>query len=181
MKFFKWTVCFLIQPPHRHMVQYLSVIEHPVKYKTDDSSFLSLLWQVRVGLDGLVFFAGAPNCHHCHWWPLVPVCNCSEVSLPDREYLCLFQITMMKISPGLYRQHKETFQCHISRCTPIVPPVIITRCYHRILGCQTCMDAWYGGEDGVSRSCPMWWFVRAYWESTTLRGWDDFLRSIQPL
>ena len=43
------------------------------------------------------------------------------------------------------------------------------------------VDAWYGGEDGISRSCPMCQFERAYSESTTLRGLDDFLRSIQPL
>ena len=39
----------------------------------------------------------------------------------------------------------------------------------------------YGGEDGISRSSPMCQFERAYSESTTLHGLDDFLRSIQPL
>lgn len=82
---------------------------------------------------------------------------------------------------GLYRQLKDTFQCHICRCTPIEPPVIFTRCCHRILGCQTCVDAWYGGEAGISRTCPMCRFERAYSETTTLRGLDDFLRAIQPL
>ena len=43
------------------------------------------------------------------------------------------------------------------------------------------MDAWYGGEDGISRTCPMCRFERAYSETTTLRGLDDFLRAIQPL
>ena len=60
-----------------------------------------------------------------------------EVKEMRKDIQCLFQITnKMKISPGLYRQLKETFQCHICRCTPIEPPVIFTRCCHRILGCQ---------------------------------------------
>lgn len=105
-----------------------------------------------------------------------------EVKEMRKDIQCLFQITnKMKISPGLYRHFKETFQCHICRCTPIEPPVIFTRCCHRILGCQTCVDAWYGGEDGISRTCPMCRFERAYSETTTLRGLDDFLRAIQPL
>ena len=105
-----------------------------------------------------------------------------EVKEMRKDIQCLFQITnKMKISLGLYRQLMETLQCHICRCTPIVPPVIFTRCCHRILGCQTCVDACYGGEDGISCSCPMCRFERAYSESTILRGLDDFLRSIQPL
>jgi hypothetical protein len=105
-----------------------------------------------------------------------------EVKGMRKDIQCLFQITdKMKISPGLYRQLRDTFQCHICRCTPISPPVIFTRCCHRILGCQTCVDAWYRGEDSVSRSCPMCRFERAYSETTTLRGLDDFLNAITPL
>ena len=43
------------------------------------------------------------------------------------------------------------------------------------------MDAWYGGEDGISCSCPMRRLEREYSESITLRGLDDFLRAVQPL
>lgn len=105
-----------------------------------------------------------------------------EIKGMRKDIQCLFQITdKLKISPGLYRQLRDTFQCHICRSTPIAPPVIFTRCCHRILGCQTCVDAWYGGEDGISRSCPMCRFDRAYSETTTLRGLDDFLGAIKPL
>ena len=99
-----------------------------------------------------------------------PICQAplklvKEAKEMREDIQCLFQITnKMKIFPGLYRQLKETFQCHICCCTPIVPPVTFTRCCHRILGCQTCVDAWYGGEDGISRMCR---FEREYSESTT--------------
>jgi len=43
------------------------------------------------------------------------------------------------------------------------------------------VDAWYGGEEGISRSCPLCHFQRAYSETTTLRGLDDFLGAIKPL
>jgi len=105
-----------------------------------------------------------------------------EVKEMRKDIQCLFQITeKTKVSPGLYRQLRETFQCHICRSTPIVPPVIFARCCRRILGCQTCVDAWYGGEEGMSRTCPMCRFERAYSETTTLRGLDDFLKEVTPL
>ena len=87
----------------------------------------------------------------------------------------------MNISPILYRQLRDTFQCHICHSTPIVPPVIFSRCCHRLLGCPTCVDGWYGGEDGMSCSCPICRFERAYSETTTVRGLDDFLKVITPL
>ena len=99
-----------------------------------------------------------------------------EVKETWKDIQCLFQITeKTKVSPGLYRQLRETFQCHICRSTPIAPPVTFARYCRRILGCQTCVDAWYGGEEGMSRTFPMCCFERAYSETTTLRGLDDFL------
>ena len=48
-----------------------------------------------------------------------------EVKGMRKDIQCLLQITdKMKISPGLYRQLRDTFQCHICRYTPISPPVI---------------------------------------------------------
>ena len=112
----------------------------------------------------------------------LPLQLVEEVRGMRKDIQCLFQITgKMKISPGLYRLLRDTFQCHICRSTPMAAPVIFTRCCHRILGCQTCVDAWYSGEDGISRSCPICRFERAYSETTTLRGLDDFLKVITPL
>jgi len=43
------------------------------------------------------------------------------------------------------------------------------------------VDAWYGGEEGMSHTCPMCRFERAYSETTILRGLDDFLKEVTPL
>jgi len=84
-----------------------------------------------------------------------------EVKETWKDIQCLFQITeKTKVSPGLYQQLREIFQCHICRSTPIAPPVTFARYCRRILGCQTCVDAWYGGEEGMSRTCPMCRFER---------------------
>lgn len=105
----------------------------------------------------------------------------SEIKGIRKQIDAVFRITQnMKIPPGLLRQLRESFQCYICRST-IVPPVIFARCCKRIIGCQTCIDQWYQGAEGTSRSCPICRFERAFTETTVLRGLDDFLQAITPL
>ena len=54
----------------------------------------------------------------------------------------------ISIPLGLKRIMMETFQCSISMSAPVVPPVIYARCCKHLLGCQSCVDTWYGGEEG---------------------------------
>ena len=42
------------------------------------------------------------------------------------------------------------------------------------------MDQWYGGEEGVTRTCPLCGGERAYADTSVLKGLDD-LTSITPL
>ena len=87
----------------------------------------------------------------------------------------------MKLPPDLYRQLTDTFKCHICQSTPISPPVMFTRCCKSILGCEVCVDSWFGGENGRSKSCPLCRAERAYSETCRLHGLDDFLTAIQLL
>ena len=64
---------------------------------------------------------------------------------------------------------------------PIKPPVIFGRCCKRLLGCQESVDRWFGGEDGVKRSCPLCSGERAYADTCILKGLHDPLMSIAPL
>ena len=106
----------------------------------------------------------------------------SEVQEIRKDLQSLFQVTkQMKLPPGLYRHLNDTFKCHICRSSPIKPPVIFSRCCKRILGCQECVDRWYRGEQGVMKSCPLCRGERAYAETTTLKGLDDFLLAISSL
>ena len=50
-----------------------------------------------------------------------------------------------------------------------------------LLGCQVCVDQWYGGEEGVARSCPLCRCERAYADTCVLKGLDTFLATIAPL
>lgn len=87
----------------------------------------------------------------------------------------------MKLPPGLFKQLVDTFKCHICHSTPMNHPVIFARCCKSILGCESCVDAWFGGENGRSKSCPLCRAERAYSETCRLNGLDDFLTAIRPL
>ena len=87
----------------------------------------------------------------------------------------------LKLPFGLHKQLQDAFKCHICCCSPIKLPVIFSRCCKQLLGCQLCVDQWYGGEEGVTRSCPLCRSERAYADTSVLKGLDDFLQSITPL
>ncbi|MDA8001854.1 MAG: hypothetical protein MPL62_11275 [Alphaproteobacteria bacterium] len=82
---------------------------------------------------------------------------------------------------ALKRILRDTFQCAICMSTPMAAPVIYTRCCKRILGCQTCVDRWYAGEEGRMKSCPICRSDRAYAETSILKGIDEFLQAITPI
>ena len=106
----------------------------------------------------------------------------TEVHEIHQELRSVLQIAgSMKVPIGLQHLIRDMFRCHICQATPLVPPVIYSRCCKRIIGCQTCVDTWYGGENGTSKSCPICRAERAFAETTQLRGMDDFLEGVMPL
>lgn len=86
-----------------------------------------------------------------------------------------------KVPLGLKQVLLDTFRCNICIATPMVPPIIYTRCCKRILGCQSCVDSWYSGEEGMTKRCPICRSERAYVDTTQLKGLDDFLVAITPI
>ena len=86
----------------------------------------------------------------------------------------------MKLPPGLFKQLSDTFKCHICHSTPMKLPVIFTRCCKRILGCEECVDTWFGGGQG-GKTCPLCRADRAYTETCRLNGLDGFISTIRPL
>ena len=79
---------------------------------------------------------------------------------------------------GLKHIMMETFQCSICMSSPVVPPVIYARCCKRLLGCQSCVDTWYGGDEGKMKKCPICRSERAYADTAMLKGFDDFYHAI---
>ena len=68
---------------------------------------------------------------------------------------------------------------HANDAMPIVHPPIYTRCCKRILGCQTCVDRWYCGTDGINHNYPICCSERAFTETSQIKWLDDFLNSIR--
>ena len=94
----------------------------------------------------------------------------------------IFKLTNnMTIPLGLRRLFYDTFKCSICQSTPMIPPVIFAKCCKSVLGCQQCMDTWYRGEQGQTRTCPKCRSDRGYVETCKLNGLDDFLTGIESL
>ena len=93
----------------------------------------------------------------------------------------IFKITsLQKLPPGLQYLLSESLQCKI--CHGITkPPVIITKCCKTILGCATCSDMWYRGEDALIKHCPACRSERGYNETMVLKGLDDLLIKLRGL
>ena len=83
------------------------------------------------------------------------------------------------IPMGLKCILRETFKCHICHTVLINPPVIVTKCCKTILGCESCINSWYSGEDALTKTCPSWRAARGYNETRLLRGLDDFLIQVR--
>jgi pectin methylesterase-like acyl-CoA thioesterase len=61
------------------------------------------------------------------------------------------------------------------------PPIIFARCCKSVLGCQSCVDTWYRGDEGQQRTFPNCREARAYVDTCKINGLDDFLTGIAPL
>ncbi len=80
---------------------------------------------------------------------------------------------------GLKRILRETFKCRICHTVPSKPPVIVTKCCKTILGCESCINNWYSGQDALTKTCPSCRAERGYNETMLLRGLDDFLTQVR--
>ena len=87
----------------------------------------------------------------------------------------------MQVPIGLRRLLYDTFRCGICRSTPMKPPIIFARCCKSVLGCQSCVDTWYRGDEGQQCTCPNCREARAYVDTCKINGLDDFLMGIAPL
>ena len=82
---------------------------------------------------------------------------------------------------GLKRLIRETFQCKICHGVPISPPVIMSKCCKSIIGCESCVNTWFGGDDALQKHCPACHAERGYSETLMMKGLDNFLEGIKSL
>ncbi len=94
----------------------------------------------------------------------------------------LFKVSdQMHIPIAIRSTLNDTFKCVICQESPMKPPVIFAKCCKSILGCQSCVDTWYQGEEMQTRTCPKCRGDRAYVETCKLNGLDEFLEAISAL
>ena len=78
----------------------------------------------------------------------------------------------LKLPLGFRRLLLDNFRCMI--CQGIMsPPIIFAKCCKRILGCEACGDAFYGGEGGMTKQCPQCRSERAYADTCPVHGIRD--------
>ncbi len=110
--------------------------------------------------------------------PIVKECL-SEMKLMRSEFQDFMTVTpTSKMPPGLKLIIGKTFMCHICM-TVVTPPVAYTRCCQSILGCETCSDMWYSGEEGRRKHCPLCRRERAATETARLHGLNEFLDCVK--
>ena len=90
-------------------------------------------------------------------------------------------MSVTKDSPiplGLRNILRDTLTCRICLSAPIVPPVVITKCCKVLLGCESCVNGWYRGDDALTKPCPACKHARGYNETMILRGMDELLKTV---
>lgn len=95
------------------------------------------------------------------------------------EMMTLQKTTRVPLS--LLKTMRDTFQCSICHVVPVTPPVIVTKCCKTVLGCSTCVNAWYSGQEALTKSCPNCRAPRGYNETMLLHGLDDFMTKTKSL
>ena len=79
---------------------------------------------------------------------------------------------------GLQNEIRGSFKCTICHTLPIKPPIIVAKCCKSIIGCEDCINQWYGGQDGLTKSCPLCRTDRAFAETMRLNGLEGFIQSL---
>ncbi len=90
-----------------------------------------------------------------------------------QDVLCLSSSSNIPL--GLQRLIRDSFQCKICLAAPITPPVMLSKCCKTIIGCESCVNQWYSGDDALTKMCPNCRVERGYSETMLLRGLDAFL------
>ena len=77
---------------------------------------------------------------------------------------------------------KESFSCKICHKAPMEMPILASRCCGCIIGCEVCVQTWYGtGSNVFDKCCPNCRADRGYSHTFRLVGIDEFLVKLQQL
>ena len=86
-----------------------------------------------------------------------------------------------KFSVSILLELEETFSCIICRRIPARKPLIACSECNSLIGCQKCVNEWYGGIQGLQQKCPKCRCERGLTKTVVLKGFDKLLRQIRNL
>ena len=86
-----------------------------------------------------------------------------------------------KFSVSLLLESEETFLCIICRRIPARKPLIAYSECNCLIGCQKCVNEWYGGIQGLQQKCPKCRCERGLTKTVVLKGFDKLLHQIRNL
>lgn len=99
-----------------------------------------------------------------------------------QDMQCLHQIDKhMKIPAALYHQLSEAFMTSATFVS--MPPSFPQQFLQDVamVSCQTCVDTWFLGDDGITKKYPLSGTDKALPDTMHLHGLDDFVLAIKPL
>lgn len=87
-----------------------------------------------------------------------------------------------KVPLALKNIVKESFSCKICHKAPMDTPILASRCCGTIIGCEACVQTWYGtGNSVFDKCCPNCRAERGYSNTFRLLGIDEFLVKLRQL
>ena len=85
------------------------------------------------------------------------------------------------VALGLKKLLCDSLKCHICHSSPMVPPIIFSKCCRVVVGCEECVTTWFQGPDAFTKSCPHCQAPRAFTETIRVHGLDNLLTELQPV
>ena len=95
----------------------------------------------------------------------------------------IFKISSKRHIPmGLLNAAEESFSCTICKVCPPKPPLICCRSCSSIVGCESCVNRWYGsGQAALTKTCPKCRQERGFANTFELKGVSPFLQELDKL
>ena len=87
----------------------------------------------------------------------------------------------MSIPTGLHRSLMDTFMCKVCRNFPMKPPLIYSKCCKSVIGCESCINKWYSGDEALTKVCPLCGSARGYNETAQILGFDEFVQDVEKI
>ena len=148
-----------------------SVLRQKMILMSENLSFSAGSWELRLSLIGMLIGLHTSQETNCHFRSSVPRkrgdSNAWRIAAPLWN-----KQTYREIPVALHHKLSDTFKCNI--CHQSLPPIIFACCCKNLVGCSSCVDAWYGGEDGMSKSCmpPLLYTACPVWnDQASWLGW----------